>query len=261
MDGSALEAVLKRDRALVLFGIAGATALAWVYLFSMAAGMPGASALESAALAPAQLRAWSALDTALVFLMWAVMMVGMMLPSAAPMILLFAVFNRRQSERGRPFVPTSVFALGHLIVWTAFSLGATFLQWALDQAAVLSPMLVSTSPVLGGVLLIGAGVFQWTPLKSACLRHCRSPFQFVSTHWRAGSGGALRMGLSHGVYCLGCCWVLMGLLFFGGVMNLLWVALIASFVLLEKVAPGGQAIGRATGVLLALFGVLVMLRG
>ena len=257
---SALEAVLKRDRWIVLSGLAGVSALAWCYLLLLAAGMPEMSQNPAAVLAPVQLRAWDALDFVLMFLMWVVMMVAMMLPSAAPMILLFASFNRKQNEQGRPFVPTSVFVAGYLIVWVGFSLGATLVQWALDQAALLSPMMVSSSPVLGGILLVAAGVFQWTPLKNACLEHCRSPFEFLRTGWRKGARGALQMGLGHGAYCLGCCWILMGLLFFGGVMNLLWIATIAIFVLIEKAVPRGAGIGRVTGLLLVVAGVVVASR-
>jgi predicted metal-binding membrane protein len=192
------------------------------------------------------------------FLMWAVMMVAMMVPSAAPMILLFAAIHRKQRERGRGFAPVSAFVAGYIAIWSAFSLAATLLQWGLEQAALLSPMMVGTSPMLGGGLLVVAGLYQWTPLKQACLRYCRSPIQFLSHGMRKGSGGAFVMGLEHGAYCVGCCWILMGLLFVGGVMNLLWVAAIAVFVLLEKVLPFGVLGGRVTGALLALAGLIVL---
>ena len=145
-------------------------------------------------------------------------------------------------------------------MWTLFSVAATAAQWGLDQAALLSPMMVATSPALGASLLIAAGVYQMTPAKNACLRHCRSPMHFISEHWRHGVDGAFKMGLEHGAYCLGCFWALMGLLFFGGVMNLLWIAAITLFVLLEKVLPIGVGGGRAAGAAMVLFGLILLVR-
>src|ERR1700690_3554352 len=179
------------------------------------------------------------------------MMVAMMIPSAAPMILTFAMVNRKRREQERPFVPTGIFLLGYLAVWTGFSALAAVAQWILHARALLSPMMVSTSPILGGGLLIAAGIFQWTPLKNACLTHCRSPLGFLMTDWREGRWGALFMGLKHGAYCAGCCWILMALLFVAGVMNLWWIAIIAVLVLLEKVAPKGFGVGKIAGVFLA----------
>jgi predicted metal-binding membrane protein len=212
------------------------------------------------AMAMPQIRPWSATDFLLMFLMWAIMMVGMMVPSAAPMILLYARVCRTQRDKGRPFAPTGAFVAGYVAVWSAFSLIATVLQWALEQAALLSPMMISTSPILGGGLLIAAGLYQLSPLKHVCLRHCRGPLDFITRHWRTGTAGALVMGIEHGAYCVGCCWFLMGLLFFGGVMNLLWVAAIAALVLIEKVARFGETIARVSGAGLAAAG-LVLLAG
>jgi predicted metal-binding membrane protein len=178
----------------------------------------------------------------------------MMLPSAAPMILLFATINRRQRAAGHPHAATSIFALGYLAAWAVFSLVAMILQWWLERSGVLSPMLVGTNAIFGGVLLLAAGVYQLTPIKHACLRHCRSPLAFLSAHWRRDARGALRMGLVHGAVCVGCCWFLMGLLFFGGVMNLYWIAGLALFVLFEKTVPAGHWLGRATGVALLFWG-------
>ena len=161
-------------------------------------------------------------------------MVAMMLPSAAPMILFFAMVNRKQRESGHSYVTTGIFVAGYLAVWAGFSLVAVILQWAFERAGILSPMLVGTSVIFGGILLLVAGVYQLTPIKHACLRYCRSPLSFFSAHWRPKARGALRMGLVHGAFCVGCCWFLMGLLFFGGVMNLYWIAGIALFVLFEK---------------------------
>jgi len=189
------------------------------------------------------------------FVMWAVMMAAMMTPSAAPMILLYAAITRKTRAEGRPVAHSGAFASGYLATWTAFSALATVLQWGLEQAALLSPMMAGTSPYLGGVILIAAGTYQMTPLKHACLKHCRSPVHFLVGHWRKGAGGAFRMGLNHGFYCVGCCWVLMALLFVGGVMNLLWIAALAGFVLLEKIVPHGVLVGRVAGGLLIIAGL------
>jgi predicted metal-binding membrane protein len=190
--------------------------------------------------------------------MWAVMMVAMMLPSAAPMILLVASLQRRRRERASPAAPTAVFAAGYLLVWALFSAVAASTQWLLHQAALLSPAMASTSPILGGLLLITAGLYQWLPLKSACLSHCRSPIGFLGSEWREGSAGALVMGARHGLFCLGCCWALMTLLFVGGVMHLPWVAAIAGLVLVEKVVRGGPWIGRLAGLGLIGWGLSVL---
>jgi len=254
-----LEAALRRDRAIVLAGIVGVTALAWAYMFYLAwdmqRTMSAGSMQMGMEMAMSQVRAWGAVDFLLMFVMWAVMMIAMMVPTAAPMILTFAMINRRRLEQQQPFVPTSVFLSGYVLVWSVFAAGAALAQWGLNTASLLSPMMASTSPVLGGGLLMAAGVFQWSPIKYACLRHCRSPMGFIMTEWREGTRGALTMGLRHGAFCLGCCWVLMTLLFVLGVMNLLWIAALAAFVLIEKVAPAGQWISRITGLLLVGWGV------
>jgi predicted metal-binding membrane protein len=190
--------------------------------------------------------------------MWWVMMVGMMLPSVAPVILTFATVNRNRRARGEPYVPSALFVAGYLMVWGGFSLAATLAQEALERANLLSPMDMTTnSQLLGGLLFLAAGLYQFTPVKLACLRLCRSPLDFVINHWRDGPGGALRMGLTHGLHCLGCCWILMLLLFVGGAMNLLWVAILAGVVLIEKLTTGPW-IGRAGGMLLAAYGVWLL---
>jgi predicted metal-binding membrane protein len=255
-DGISVEAVLKRDRAIILGGLVGISALAWVYMLYLAWNMQRMDmAME---MTMPRMQAWGAVDLILLFVMWSVMMVAMMIPSATPMILLFASINRRRQAQQRPFVPTVVFLGGYVLVWTGFSALATLTQWGLHAAALLSPMMVSTSPVLGGLLLIAAGIFQWTPLKSACLTHCRSPLSFLMTDWREGTRGALIMGLKHGSYCTGCCWFLMALLFVAGVMNLLWVATIAAFVLVEKVVPRGDVVGRVAGGVLVVAGLMML---
>src|SRR5260370_26859051 len=263
MDAS-LETVLKRDRAIVVVGLLALTLLAWTYLFYQAHQMShepmegmDMNMPTSMEMAMPQQQPWAAIDLALIFAMWAVMMVGMMLPTAAPMILLFATVSRKLRQQQRPFVHTGTFVLGYLTVWSAFAAVATFAQWQLHRAALVSAMMVSTSKVLGAVLLIAAGIFQWPSLKHARLSNCRSPLDFITTHWREGDAGAFLMGLSHGAYCVGCCWVLMSLLFVAGVMNLFWIATIAIFVLLEKIAPTKVApwVSRGAGGLLVIWGV------
>jgi predicted metal-binding membrane protein len=255
-SGVAEKTVLRRDRIIVLSGLALITALSWAYVASLASDMRN---MEMATeMAMPQMQAWGGANFALTFVMWAVMMVAMMTPSAAPMILMFAGVNRRRREQQVPYVPTSVFLLGYLVVWAAFSVLATAAQWGLHTVSLLSPMMVSTTPVLGGILLLVAGIYQWTPLKHACLSKCRSPLGFVLNEWREGRWGAFLMGLKHGSYCTGCCWSLMSLLFVAGVMNLLWIAAIAGFILLEKAAPAGQRMGQAAGVLMIAGGVVVL---
>ncbi len=268
-----LEAAVRRDRLIVVTALTAVIVLSWAYLLA-GAGM-GMSAFEMtrssqlgmgggtsdggmAGMAMMKPAVWTPGYAVLMFFMWWVMMVAMMLPSAAPMILLFATVNRRQRETGHPHVATSIFAVGYLAAWAGFSMVAMILQWAFERTGILSPMLVGTNVIVGGVLLSAAGLYQLTPIKHACLRHCRSPLAFLSTHWRRGAGGALRMGLVHGAFCVGCCWFLMGLLFFGGVMNLYWIAGLALYVLFEKTVPAGHWLGHAAGVALLVWGAGVL---
>jgi len=252
-----LESVLKRDRAVIFAGLVSISVLAWGYMVYEARAMyhTGVCRCAGMKMSGPDTGPWSASTLIPLFLMWAEMMIAMMIPSAAPMILTFATVNRKRREQERPFVPTSIFLFGYLVAWTVFSALAAVAQWILHSAALLSPMMVSTSPVLGGLLLIAAGVFQWTPLKNACLTHCRSPLSFLMTDWRDGGSGAFVMGLKHGVYCAGCCWFLMALLFVAGVMNIWWIAIISILVLLEKVAPKGPWMGRIVGGLLIVWGL------
>jgi predicted metal-binding membrane protein len=184
-------------------------------------------------------------------------MVAMMVPSVAPLILMFARANRQRGV-DRVVGSAGILLLGYLLVWSGFSGLAALAQWGLHGAAVLSPMMASTSPVLGGVLLMAAGVFQFTPLKRACLAHCRSPMGLLLSEWHGGRWGTLTMGLKHGIWCVGCCWALMALLFVAGFMNLLWVAAIAGFVLLERTAPMGAMLGRVTGAALVVAGIALI---
>ncbi len=258
------EGLLRRDRAIVAAGLAALVVLAWAYLAhlasSMGTAMPGMPAGMGMGMAMPRMHAWTPVDLVLLVAMWAVMMVAMMLPSASPMILIFTTLNRRRPAPGRPLARTGLFVLGYVVIWSAYSVLAGTAQWLLHQAAVISP-LAAAGPYLGGALLIAAGLFQFTPLKRACLAVCRSPLSFLMAQWREGGRGAFRMGLRHGMYCLGCCWVLMALLFVAGVMNLAWAAVVAAFVLVEKVMPGGERISAAGGVVLAAAGVLLLARG
>jgi predicted metal-binding membrane protein len=257
MNGATtLEALLQRDRRLVMYGLAGTAALAWAYQLYMAWGMEHMSP-AMAAIMPNML-AWRASDVFLLFAMWVVMMVAMMVPSVAPTILVFAEINRKRREQHSPFVPTGVFLAGYLGAWVAFSLAATLAQWGLHAASLVSSAMVATSPVLGGALLIATGLFQWTPFKEACLTRCRSPLGFILTHWRDGLVGAFRTGFLHGSYCVGCCALLMALLFVNGVMNVLWMAVLTAFVFVEKLVPGHRWTGRVAGLVLCGWGVWML---
>src|SRR5712691_9143787 len=195
-DSLSVEWLLKRDRVVVLAALAALCGLAWAYMIGEARARidTGVCACAGMKMSGPDLQAWSPAQLVPLFLMWVEMMIAMMIPSAAPMVLTFAAVNRKRREQDRPFVPTGMFLLGYLLIWTVFSALAALAQWLLHATALLSPKMVSTSPVLGGLLLIAAGVFQWTPLKSACLSHCRSPLSFLMTDWREGKQGALLMG-------------------------------------------------------------------
>jgi predicted metal-binding membrane protein len=255
LESPALEAVLKRDRVVVIAGLIAVSTVSWFYTLAGAGlemdAMPGDMVM---AMRPQ----WTLGYAALMLAMWWVMMVAMMLPSAAPMVLLFAAIIRKGRSRGEVHVSTGKFVAGYVVVWGGFSLGAVMVQWGLENLGLFTPMMATTSVALGGLLLISAGIYQLTPLKDACLRHCRSPVEFMAVHWRPGGAGAFAMGLTHGVFCLGCCWVLMGLLFYGGVMNPWWIAGLAIYVLIEKLAPAGPRIGRFTGALLILWGLWLL---
>ena len=276
-----LESVLRRDRLVVVIALIAVIVLSWVYVLA-GAGM-GMSAFEMTRMTqpvgvidstqPSMqgmsmggtavggtmvTGAWTVGYAVVIFFMWWVMMFGMMLPSAAPLLLLFARMMRKEKDKGAPYVPTGVFALGYVIMWAAFSAIATGAQWGLEASGLLSGIMVGTSAVLGAGLLIAAGVWQLTPWKNACLRHCRSPIGFLSAHWRPGRTGAFKMGLVHGAFCLGCCWFLMALLFYGGVMNLYWIIGLALYILIEKLLPAGARIGQLTGVILIAWGATLL---
>jgi predicted metal-binding membrane protein len=249
-----LERLLKRDRHIVIGGLVFVSVASWLYILTGAGMDMGEMASKSGGDVMAMKPAWTPAYFGLMLAMWWVMMVAMMLPSAAPMLLLFARVNRKDKAAGSPLMPTGAFATGYLIAWGGFSVLAAGLQWALEAARLMTPMLKTANVWLGAAILVGAGIWQLTPLKTMRLRHCRSPLGFLMNNWRPGRLGALRMGLEHGAYCLGCCWVLMALLFFGGVMNLYWIVGLAIFVLLEKIIPLGHWLGRVAGVVLIGWG-------
>jgi predicted metal-binding membrane protein len=233
---------IRLDRSVFLGGALAITALAWFYLARM------------------NIHLHHSIDFAPAFLMWTVMMIAMMLPSALPFVFAFGAEHRRRRARNLPYVPAGVFLAGYFAIWTAFSAVAALLQQVLHRGALLSSMVNATianapSSVFAGALLIAAGVYQWTPFKDACLRHCRSPLSFLLSDWREGSLGAFRMGIDHGLFCLGCCWLLMVLPFAAGLMNLMWMAAITVFILIEKGAPAGQWFGKIGGVALTGVGI------
>ena len=253
-----VEALIRRDRVITGAGLAALAILAWLSLIRMGDQMGGME-METMPGMPMPV-AWGAGHFLLTFLMWAVMMVAMMVPTASPMILTFATINRRRAASSAVAVPTAIFLGGYLVIWSGFSLGATALQWALQSAALLAPATLTVTPFVGGVLLIAAGLYQITPLKYACLARCQSPLGFILAEWREGARGAFVMGVRHGAFCVGCCWALMALLFFAGVMNLLWVAAIAAFVLVEKLTPPGRLVSWTAGAVLLAWGAWVLLR-
>ncbi|MBV9460854.1 MAG: DUF2182 domain-containing protein [Bradyrhizobium sp.] len=258
MTVSQLETVLRRDRWIVGSAIAILVALAWAYVLWLANDMDmGGMDMTGFRMIPAGIgimlpasEPWRAIEFGYVFLMWTVMMVGMMAPSAAPMILMYARVGRQARAQGKPYAATSCFAAGYLLAWTGFSLAATLLQWIVEREALLDSRMTLAGNMIGAIVLVAAGVYQWTPLKDVCLAQCQSPFLFLMRHggFRSDARGCLLLGLRHGGYCVGCCWILMALLFVGGVMNLLWIALLSLLVLVEKVTPVGRWIARAAGI-------------
>jgi predicted metal-binding membrane protein len=253
---SALEAILLRDRAIVITALAIITALAWADLVWLSNDMwmggmemtgfrmiPAGQGWMMPASAP-----WQPIEFVAVFVMWVVMMIGMMTPSVAPMILIYARIGRQAGGEGRPLAASAWFVLGYLLSWTSFSLAATSAQWALERAALLTPMMESVSTILGAIVLIVAGLYQWTPFKDACLSYCQTPIGFIVRFgFRREATGALALGFRHGLYCIGCCWALMALLFVAGVMNLFWIAALAALVLVEKLVPG-RLVPRIAGI-------------
>jgi predicted metal-binding membrane protein len=251
-----LEAILAGPRTPLLVSLVLLPALGWLWIVVMARDMYGPMTGASAWMMTLE---WDWTHLGLLWLMWAVMMAAMMVPSASPLLLLFGAMARRANEAS-PSGRIYAVAVGYVLVWALFSLGATALQRLLATTKILSPMMEVTGPRASAALLLVAGIYQLTPLKQACLRLCQSPLGFLMTRWRGGPGGAFRMGFSHGAYCVGCCWALMLLLFAGGVMNLSVIVGLTAFVLVEKLAPFGIHSARVSGVALVAAALWLLVR-
>ena len=247
--------------ALFLLALLAWISMAW-FAGQMQAPAPGISdmpGMDMGAMTPV-FAPWSAAHVFFIFAMWSVMMVGMMTPSASPMILIYGQVARQAQTLGRTFAPPGWFALGYLFSWTLFAAAATAAQYGFERAALLTPMLATANKFVSGGVFIAAGLYQWTPLKDSCLTQCRAPLAFVQRHggFQPTPLGSLRLGARHGVYCVGCCGALMALLFVAGVMNLLWIAGLMIFVLLEKLAPGGRLLGRVAGIVAVAWGIWIL---
>jgi predicted metal-binding membrane protein len=244
-------AARRRDLWALAGGLSALFAASWAWLIYQHWAMQHMDIVE---MAMPSTGPWSAEDLMLIFVMWAIMMVAMMLPSALPMLLVYCRVVASRGANAPPGIRTGVFAAGYLFAWTVFSASATLAQWVLHAAALISPMQMVSAPSLGGTLLIAGGIYQWTPLKHACLARCRSPLMFLTTHWRDGASGAFVIGVRHGFHCTGCCWLLMAVLFVVGVMNIAWIVILATLVLAEKILPKGEWIARASGIALIVWG-------
>ncbi|MEH6543891.1 MAG: DUF2182 domain-containing protein [Porticoccaceae bacterium] len=257
MPTNSYQSVLRRDRWIVLAGLVSITALAWLYVTDMAIDMDGIMNMPTSGDVLTMTRSvhWTASNFVLTSVMWVVMMVGMMVPGASPMILMFTKVNHKQRENDEPFVPTVIFVAGYITIWSVYSVATAGLQLGLQDADLLSPILTSTSAIYSGITLVVVGLYQLTTIKNACLRHCQTPLSFLTTSWRDGYSGAFRMGLSHGAFCVGCCWALMALLFVGGVMNVLWGVAITIFVFAEKLMQPGPMFPRISGGMLVAWGI------
>lgn len=262
---TALAAASRRPQIGILAGALALTALAWAYVSWLAAHMAVLPALSgmhrmhttgSAMMAPGFVP-WTPVHFLFIFAMWAIMMVAMMTPSVTPMVLIYARVAQQSLPAGRAAVPAAWFAAGYLAAWCLFSVLAALAQWALDALTLLTPMMTGASREFGGAVLIAVGIYQWLPVKEACLAHCRAPLSFMQRHggFRMNAAGSLRLGMLHGGYCIGCCWALMAVLFVTGVMNLLWIAALMIAVLLEKVLPYGRGFARLTGAIAIAAGV------
>lgn len=259
-----VERILRRERAIIAAGLAAITFLAWFYIWRGAGMGMSALAMTSLSLFPhLQGGMPGEMDSTwpIIVSMWWVMMIAMMTPSAAPLVLLYGRVLRHHAPAGESaYVPSLFVVAGYLAVWLVFSVGAAALQEALQPAGLISAMMLwSKSAWLSAAVLAAAGAYQLSPFKQACLTHCRGPVQFLTRHWRPGRGGAFVMGVSHGAYCVGCCWMLMALLFVGGVMNLVWIAVLTLVVLIEKLSPVGETLGKLAGVLLIVWAVATLL--
>jgi len=254
-EAIAVGSSLRRDRAIVMLGLAGITVLSWICTVLLVREMTSTHAGTAVTHGPA----WSGLAVAPLFLMWVLMMAAMMVPAAAPNLLAVAGANPKDRDRQDPIARSALFLSGDLLVWTGFSLLAALAQWRLQAAALMSPSMASTNAVLSGALLLSVGVFQFTPVKKACLRRCRAPLAAAVSASRDGPRGAFLMGLTHGAFSAGSCAALMLVLFVTGVMSLLWMATLTGFLVLERIAPEGPWISRVAGTLLAAWGGWMLL--
>ncbi len=246
--------LVQRDQYLIISSLAALVVLAWAYLLVLDLNMR-----DMPGMVPG-IHPWTPADFIMMFLMWAVMMFAMMVPSAMRSVLIYSRIAAREESQKHLVTPVLVFIFGYIAIWTLFSATATALQWAMEMAALVSPMMVTTSSKLGAAILIAAGIYQLTPLKDICLKHCQSPVMFIAAHYQKGMRGAFQLGLTHGVYCLGCCWLLMGLLFVGGVMNLIWILAISMFVLVEKLLPAHIQSTRITGFIMITAGLIYLVK-
>ncbi len=248
-------ALSPQDKRIVLSGLVLVTAIGWLYMFYMAWVMNNMHLIDMWMPPQSGTRVWTTWDLFMLFFMWLTMMLAMMTPTATPMVMMFATVNRQKKLKRQPYTSTFIFLAGYLVAWALFSMLASAIQWPLHERGLLNPMMNSNSYLLSGTILILAGIYQWTPMKDACLYQCRTPLGFLMAAWKDGRFGAFRMGLHHGLFCVGCCWALMAVLFAVGVMNMLWVMLITVFVLLEKILPYSPAFTRMiTGTGLVVWG-------
>lgn len=263
-----VEVVLNRERLIVVCGLVIIAGLAWWWILTGAGTGMSVAAMSTweipPPLHPPMIVDWSASYAVIMFFMWWIMMIAMMLPSAAPTILLYAHAHRHARKLGQidsTVTPTFAFSGGYLLAWMGFSVAATALQWALERAGLVHAMLMwSIDPLLSGTLLVAAGTYQTMPFKHSCLIHCRAPARFLATNFKPGPTGAFQMGITHGAYCLGCCWLLMVLLFAGGIMNLVWIAGLAMLVLAEKALPHGPFIALLGGLAMISGGLWILAR-
>ncbi len=245
----------QQDKKIVVSGLFTVAAIGWLYMFYMAWAMGNMHLIDMWMPPHGGVRPWTVWDYFMLFLMWLTMMLAMMTPTAAPMVLMFATVNKQKKLKQQPYAPTFIFLAGYLVAWAIFSIVASAIQWPLHESGLLNPMMNSRSYLMSGGILIVAGLYQWTPMKDVCLHQCRTPLGFLMTAWKDGKIGAFKMGLHHGLFCVGCCWALMAVLFAVGVMNILWVILITIFVLLEKILPISPKLMRTiTGLALIIWG-------
>lgn len=248
-----------KDKSVVYIGVIAIMLVSWFYLLNMVEqhsrmdmtmmSMPHGDASHSLSL----------YNLLILFLMWSVMMVAMMLPSILPATAVFAAFNRRKKAQAQPYVKTYIFVVGYLLTWIACSLLFALAQSGLSTAGVLDSAMKTNNRLLSGSILLIAGVYQWTPLKEVCLKHCRTPLGFFIERWREGHSGAIYMGWRYGLFCVGCCWALMAIMFSVGAMNVLWMAILSIFVLCEKIFPASMFVRNAAGILLIFWGSYLLL--